>query len=70
MFKLFYYATIGTGLANTGLIGAGVGIDVVFGALILGVARNPCLIGQLLSYAIFVLAFSEGTDPYLTSYVE
>jgi len=31
---------IGTGLATTGLIGAGVGIGVVFGALILGVARN------------------------------
>ncbi len=27
---------IGTGLATTGLIGAGVGIGVVFGALILG----------------------------------
>jgi F-type H+-transporting ATPase subunit c len=69
-FKLFYYATIGTGLATTGLIGAGVGIGVVFGALILGVARNPSLRGQLFSYAIFVLAFSECTDPYLTSFVE
>ena len=37
---------IGTGLATTGLIGAGVGIGVVFGALILGVARNPSLRGQ------------------------
>jgi len=34
---------IGTGLATTGLIGAGVGIGLVFGALILGVARNPSL---------------------------
>ena len=42
---------IGTGLATTGLIGAGVGIGVVFGALILGVARNPSLRGQLFSYA-------------------
>ena len=41
---------IGTGLATTGLIGAGVGIGVVFGALILGVARNPSLRGQLFSY--------------------
>ena len=32
---------IGTGLATTGLIGAGVGIGVVFGALILGVAEKP-----------------------------
>lgn len=30
----------GTGLATTGLIGAGVGIGIVYGALILGVARN------------------------------
>lgn len=32
---------IGTGLATTGLIGVGVGIDVVVGALIIGVSRNP-----------------------------
>jgi len=38
---------IGTGLATTGLIGAGVGIGVVFGALIIGVSRNPSLRGQL-----------------------
>ena len=43
---------IGTGLATTGLIGAGVGIGVVFGALILGVAWNPALRGLLFSYAI------------------
>ena len=48
---------IGTGLATTGLIGAGVGIGVVFGALILGVAKNPSLRGQLFSYAILGFAF-------------
>ena len=52
---------IGTGLATTGLIGAGVGIGVVFGALILGVARNPSLRAQLFSYAILGFAFSEAT---------
>ena len=52
---------IGTGLATTGLIGAGVGIGVVFGALILGVARNPSIKGQLFSYAILGFAFSEAT---------
>jgi F-type H+-transporting ATPase subunit c len=52
---------IGTGLATTGLIGAGVGICVVFGALILGVARNPSLRGQLFSYAILGFAFAEAT---------
>ena len=49
---------IGTGLATTGLIGAGVGIGVVFGALILGVARNPSLRGQPFSYAILGFAFA------------
>jgi len=40
-------------------LGAGVGIGVVFGALILGVARNPSLRGQLFSYAILGFAFAE-----------
>ena len=48
---------IGTGMATTGLIGAGVGIGVVFGALILGVARNPSLRAQLFSYAILGFCF-------------
>ena len=52
---------IGTGLATAGLIGAGVGIGIVFGALILGVARNPSLKNQLFSYAILGFAFSEAT---------
>ena len=52
---------VGTGMATAGLIGAGVGIGVVFGALILGVARNPQLRGQLFSYAILGFAFSEAT---------
>lgn len=52
---------IGTGLATTGLIGAGIGIGVVFGALIIGVARNPSLRGQLFSYAVLGFAISEAT---------
>ncbi len=52
---------IGTGIATTGLIGAGIGIGVVFGALILGVARNPSMRGQLFGYAILGFAFSEAT---------
>ena len=52
---------IGAGLATIGLTGAGVGIGIVFGALILGVARNPSLRGQLFSYAILGFAFSEAT---------
>ncbi|WP_461117928.1 ATP synthase subunit C family protein, partial [Spirosoma jeollabukense] len=41
--------------------GAGVGIGIVFGALILGVSRNPSLRGQLFNYAILGFAFSEAT---------
>ena len=52
---------IGTGIATTGLIGAGVGIGVVFGALIIGVSRNPSLRGQLFAYAILGFAFAEAT---------
>jgi F-type H+-transporting ATPase subunit c len=52
---------IGTGLATIGLVGAGVGIGIVFGALILGVARNPSLRSTLFSYAILGFAFSEAT---------
>ena len=52
---------LGAGLATTGLIGAGIGIGVVFGALIVGVARNPSLRSQLFPYAILGFAFSEAT---------
>lgn len=52
---------LGTGIATAGLIGAGIGIGVVFGALILGVARNPSMRGQLFNYAILGFAFSEAT---------
>ena len=54
-------AKVGAGMAACGLIGAGVGIGSVFGALILGVARNPALRGQLFNYAILGFALSEAT---------
>nr|QNS38570.1 ATP synthase F0 subunit 9 [Paracoccidioides sp. 'americana'] len=52
---------IGSGCATMGLIGAGVGIGIVFAALILAYARNPSLKAQLFSYAILGFAFSEAT---------
>ena len=53
---------IGTGIATTGLIGAGMGIGVVFGALILGVARNPSINrSTILDTAILGFAFSDAT---------
>lgn len=52
---------LGSGIATTGLIGAGIGIGIVFGALILGVSRNPSKQSQLFSYSILGFAFSEAT---------
>ncbi|KAH6966302.1 hypothetical protein EDB82DRAFT_325841 [Fusarium venenatum] len=50
---------LGMGAAAIGLTGAGIGIGLVFAALINGVARNPALRGQLFSYAILGFAFVE-----------
>lgn len=43
---------IGAGLAAIGLAGAGVGIGLVFSALITGVSRNPSLRPVLFQNAI------------------
>jgi F-type H+-transporting ATPase subunit c len=50
---------IGAGLATIGLAGAGVGIGTVFGALILGIARNPNLKDELFKIAILGFALTE-----------
>lgn len=50
---------LGMGSAAIGLSGAGVGIGLVFAALLNAVARNPSLRGQLFSYAILGFAFVE-----------
>jgi len=50
---------IGAGLATISMAGAGVGIGTVFGALILGVSRNPSATKQLFGYAIFGFAMTE-----------
>ena len=52
---------IGSGLATLGLIGAGIGVGVVFASLIQGVSRNPSVKGQLFTYAILGFALSEAT---------
>jgi len=52
---------IGAGLATLGLIGAGVGVGIVFAALIQGASRNPSIRGQLFTYAILGFALSEAT---------
>jgi len=52
---------IGGGLAAIGLVGAGVGIGVVFSGLITGISRNPALRSQMFTYAILGFALSEAT---------
>jgi len=50
---------IGAGLATSGLTGAGIGIGIVFGSLILGVSRNPNLSAELFRVAILGFALTE-----------
>lgn len=50
---------IGAGLATIGVSGAGVGIGIVFGALIVGTSRNPSIKEQLFSYTILGFALTE-----------
>lgn len=50
---------IGAGLATSGLAGAGVGIGTVFGALVIGISRNPSLKDELFKLAILGFALTE-----------
>jgi F-type H+-transporting ATPase subunit c len=50
---------IGAGLATFGLAGAGIGIGIIFGALIYGISRNPNLQGELFKTAILGFALTE-----------
>ena len=50
---------IGAGLATISLAGSGVGIGIVFAALINSIARNPSLSKQLFVYAILGFALTE-----------
>ena len=50
---------IGSGLATIGLVGAGAGVGIVFGSLILAVSRNPSLRNELFRFAILGFALTE-----------
>ncbi len=50
---------IGAGLATISLAGSGIGIGVVFGALVLGTARNPQVRKLLFGYTILGFALTE-----------
>jgi F-type H+-transporting ATPase subunit c len=50
---------IGAGAATIAVGGAGAGIGTVFGALVLGVSRNPSLKDELFRFAILGFALTE-----------
>jgi F-type H+-transporting ATPase subunit c len=50
---------IGAGLATIGLAGSGFGIGTVFGALVIGMSRNPSLKDELFKMAILGFALTE-----------
>lgn len=64
LFKIFIMLLqaakfVGAGLATIGLAGAGVGIGTVFGALVIGISRNPSLKDELFKLAILGFALTE-----------
>lgn len=50
---------IGAGLSTFGLAGAGAGIGVIFGSLILGTSRNPNQKDELFRFAMLGFALTE-----------
>lgn len=50
---------VGAGMAAISLAGSGVGIGVVFGSLLVSLARNSSLNKQLFGYAILGFALTE-----------
>ncbi|GAA2622438.1 ATP synthase subunit 9, mitochondrial [Saccharomyces cerevisiae] len=52
---------IGAGISTIGLLGAGIGIAIVFAALINGVSRNPSIKDLVFPMAILGFALSEAT---------
>jgi len=50
---------IGAGLATIGCAGAGAGIGIVFGALVLGISRNPLQEPKLFQLTLLGFALCE-----------
>jgi F-type H+-transporting ATPase subunit c len=59
MDQKIYYQLIGAGLATISLVGAGTGVGIVFGALLVSVSRNPSQKQELFRYAILGFALTE-----------
>jgi len=50
---------IGASIATVALVGAGAGVGVVFGSLLVSISRNPFLKDELFKYAILGFALTE-----------
>jgi len=50
---------IGAGLATIALSGAGIGIGIIFGCLLIAISRNPNYTEELFKYAILGFALTE-----------
>ena len=50
---------IGAGMATIGIIGAGIGIGVLFGALLVSLSRNPFMEDKFLRYLFLGFALTE-----------
>jgi len=57
--RLQCFKMLGAGIATVSLAGAGTGVGVVLGSLIIGVSRNPSEKNQLFQYAILGFALTE-----------
>ncbi len=55
---------IGAGLAMIGAIGAGLGIGVLAGGAVQGIARNPDAAGTIQTNMILGIAFAEAVAIY------
>ena len=50
---------VGAGMATIGIIGAGIGIGVLFGALLISMSRNPYMEDNFLKYLFLGFALTE-----------
>lgn len=51
--------SIGAGLATIGVVGAGAGIGILFGCLLIGISRNPLLENKLFQMTLLGFALCE-----------